>query len=247
MAKSPMSAAQPVAVNSHKMYKYTFFLLFLFLTPWSMAQSNLYSELTTYIKLVESTMAPPTGERLEALNDLATYLAEKNKEGKTAQLIFICTHNSRRSHLSQIWAQTSAAYYGLGDIVCYSGGTEATAFNYRAVAALERIGFRIENPGGTNPRYSVFSSDRIEPLVCFSKTFSDASNPQREFCAIMTCSDADKNCPFVPGADFRIPIPYNDPKEADNTPAEPARYDERCRQIAGEMLYVMRKTKELIR
>jgi hypothetical protein len=67
--------------------------------------------------------------------------------------------------------------------------------------------------------------------------YADAANPQREFCAIMTCSQADEACPNVAGAANRIAIPYEDPKAADGTPEEAAVYDERCAQIARETLY----------
>lgn len=180
-------------------------------------------------------------ERKKQLEKLSDYISNKVAAGETAKLNFICTHNSRRSHLAQIWTSVAAHHYGVTAIEIYSGGTEATAFNPRAVAALERAGFKIENPGGDNPRYSVSFSDEAKPLICFSKTFDHAVNPKQNFAAIMTCSDADENCPFVPGAEFRIPITYRDPKESDDTSREVAVYDERLNQIAKEMLYTMHK------
>ncbi|MCK4776283.1 MAG: protein-tyrosine-phosphatase, partial [Candidatus Krumholzibacteria bacterium] len=59
-----------------------------------------------------------------------------------------------------------------------------------------------------------------------------------DFCAVMTCSQADKNCPVVVGASMRVAIPYDDPKAFDGTDQEAANYDERCRQISREMLYL---------
>lgn len=176
-----------------------------------------------------------TPERKQRLRQLSDYLGAR--QGRPVRLNFICTHNSRRSHIAQVWAATAAAYFGLEGVEAYSGGTEATAFNPRAVAALERAGFRIENPGGDNPRYRVhYAADR-PPLVCFSKTFDDPHNPSQNFAAIMTCSDADENCPFIPGVDLRLPLAYEDPKAADGTPEEAARYDERVRQIGREIGY----------
>jgi hypothetical protein len=55
----------------------------------------------------------------------------------------------------------------------------------------------------------------------------------------MVCAEADKACPFVEGADLRIGLPYQDPKEFDNSPLEDTKYDERCKQIATEMFFVM--------
>ncbi len=201
--------------------------------------STMYPELKEYIEeLLEEVQLIPEG-RKELLAQLATYIREKKGNGHPVALNFICTHNSRRSHLSQIWAATAATYYGIDGITSYSGGTEATAFNPRAVAAMERAGFQIDNPGGNNPRYRVSFSPDEPALECFSKTYDDPFNPQKAFAAIMTCSDADENCPFIPGAEFRLPLTYDDPKEADNTPEETDRYDERVRQIGRELFYAM--------
>ena len=175
--------------------------------------------------------------RKAKLQQLADYITQK--EGKTINLNFICTHNSRRSHISQIWAAVGAAHFGLTGVYTFSGGTEATAFNPRAVAAIQRIGFKADDPGGANPLYRVSFGEDLDPLVSFSKTYDDAANPTQHFAAIMTCSDADEHCPFIPGAEFRLPLTYEDPKLADDTPEEANRYDERVRQIGREMLYAM--------
>ncbi len=177
-------------------------------------------------------------KRKELLNDIATYVESRVNAEKTAQLIYICTHNSRRSHLSQLWAKVAADYYGIGDVETYSGGTEGTAFNPRAVAAMQRAGFDITKAkDGDNPIYEVRYADDAPIQKAWSKKYSDEANPQNDFAAIMTCSDADEACPIVFGASARIAIPYEDPKVADGTAAEAVRYDERCRQIATEMLY----------
>ncbi len=180
-------------------------------------------------------------ERREALDEIARYVRGRVEAGQPARLTFICTHNSRRSHLAQIWAQVAATYYGVGDVETFSGGTEATAFNPRAVGALKRAGFSIstsEAGGKDNPRYQVHFAESAPPLVCFSKLYDQEPNPRKDFCAVMTCSQADAACPLVAGAALRIAIPYEDPKAFDGTPEEAARYDERCQQIAREMLYV---------
>ncbi|MGB3778748.1 MAG: protein-tyrosine-phosphatase [Tunicatimonas sp.] len=177
-------------------------------------------------------------ERKKQLKKMALFIQTKIKAGEEARLIFICTHNSRRSHMSQLWARVAADYYGVPQVHTFSGGTEATAFNPRAVVALERAGFAIKPVSeGENPHYQVSYSPDAPVQEAFSKKYDDAANPQQNFAAIMTCSQADKNCPFVPGATLRIAIPYDDPKEADGTPQEAARYDERSQQIATEMMY----------
>jgi hypothetical protein len=141
--------------------------------------------------------------------------------------------------MAQLWAQAAAHYFGISGVDTYSGGTEATAFNPRAVAALRRAGFEITQASeGENPVYDVRFTDEMEPLRCYSKVHNEPPNPDRGFAAVMTCSDADAACPIVFGAVQRIAITYDDPKTADGTPDEATIYDERCRQIAREMLYV---------
>ncbi len=195
----------------------------------------MYSKLKTYLHNIEGEVEEISDGRKGQLDSIADYIREKNE----AKLIFICTHNSRRSHFCQVWASVMAKHLGVDNIKSYSGGTEVTAFNPRAVAAIERAGFKVEDPGGENPKYKVYFDDEKEPLICFSKIFDVPYNQQQNFAAVMTCSNADENCPVVPGAEKRFFIPYIDPKEWDDTPREKETYDERCRQIATEMYYLM--------
>lgn len=205
-------------------------------TPVQEASDEKRTRLNQYIEERIASFGSITEERRSKLIELSDYLKE---EPSASDLIFICTHNSRRSHLSQVWAQTAADWYSVRNITTYSGGTEATAFNPRAVAALKRAGFDIHRPEGSNPKYIVRNGINRKELICFSKKYSDESNPQSGFVAVMTCSDADQRCPVVSGASARFSLPYVDPKEADDTDQEQARYDERCAQIATEMFFVM--------
>lgn len=198
----------------------------------------LYYKLAEKIETLKNSFNSIPEERKKLLNEFSDYIANKLKEGKEVNLVFICTHNSRRSHITQIWAQSAAEYYGIPNIKCYSGGTEATAFNPRAVKAMQKAGFSIEKKDNSdNPVYLVYYSNDKEPVECFSKVYSDKYNPQKDFAAIMTCSDADENCPVVFGAEARFPIRYDDPKEFDNTELEEEKYDERVEQIGREMVY----------
>lgn len=210
----------------------------------SKPNNKMYPELTSYIESIATEMEAIPQERKNQLKKIALFVHTKKQSGEPANLTFICTHNSRRSHMSQIWAATAAAYYGIEDgINTYSGGTEATAFNPRAVAAMERAGFNIDNPGGDNPHYRVTYAENGPAMECFSKKYDDPSNANENFVAVMTCSEADKNCPFIPGASLRVATPYVDPKEADGTEEEAATYDARCKQIATEMFYIMSEVK----
>ncbi len=206
--------------------------------------TTLYPALLSYFRTLEASLEAIAEPRKSALNQIAQYIEKKINAGEDANLTFICTHNSRRSHMSQIWAKAAAFYLGISQhIHTYSGGTEATAFNPRAVAAIERSGFQIVNPGGENPRYQVNVSENSSSMICFSKTYNDPYNPASDFAAVMTCSDADQNCPIISGADLRVSLPFVDPKLSDGTAKESETYDERCRQIATEMLYVMSRVK----
>ena len=183
--------------------------------------------------------------RKALLNQLADYVQSNSLQnevgGKGVQLTFLCTHNSRRSHLSQIWAKVAADYYEVSDVTTFSGGTETTAMNERIVASLERTGFQIQSSEETteNPNFLVSYANNAEPLECFSKVYNEPPNPSEHYAAIMTCSSADQACPIVPGCDLRLPIRYEDPKVADGKVNEKATYDERSRQICREMLYAM--------
>ena len=181
-------------------------------------------------------------DRKIVLDKLTSYIKSKQKEHKDTKLVYICTHNSRRSHFGQVWAQVAAAYYKVANVHSFSGGTEATAFNINAINALQRIGFGIKAiTDDKNPTYQILYDEQEKPIVCFSKVYNHPQNPQTEFAAIMTCSDAEENCPYIPGVELRIGTTYNDPKAFDNTPEQDDRYSERCQQIALETFYVFSK------
>ena len=197
--------------------------------------------LNTYIQTALARLPDLESKRIQQLEPLSRYIFNKISQGKAADLNFICTHNSRRSHLGQIWLQMAAIYYDIALVVAYSGGTEETAFNPRAVAALQRAGFAVEVGTGENPRYEISSSLGNLHLVSFSKKYDHLENPKKDFCAVMTCAEADEACPVIFGADLKVKLLYEDPKSADGTDHERTAYDERCFQIATEMFYVMKQ------
>jgi arsenate reductase len=203
---------------------------------------TMFPDVSAYVKARTGEYDQITPERRALLEKLSQYISQCRKDGKPIKLNFICTHNSRRSHLSQIWASIAANHYGMEGVETYSGGTEGTAFNPRAIATLKRAGLQIEvAEEGKNPRYAVRFGETDSPMICFSKAYGDKPNPEENFCAILVCSDADKKCPIVAGADARIALPFEDPKVSDGTPLEAETYDERCAQISREMLFVFSK------
>jgi hypothetical protein len=204
------------------------------------SNASLLPALRPYVKEVANELGTISAERRVMLDAIASNIVAQLEAGKAAQMTFICTHNSRRSHMSQIWAQTAAYYYGLDQVHAFSGGTQATACNCRTVAAMRRVGFAIEDATtGDNPLYLVRYADDRPPIRAYSKLYNADANPKRDFIALMTCSVADKTCPVVQGAISRYAIHYADPRLCDDTPAETPAYNERCREIAREMFYIM--------
>ena len=178
-------------------------------------------------------------KRKEVLQPLVNYIQDKVDTNEEIRLNFICTHNSRRSHLSQIWAQTMAFQFGIRNVFCYSGGTEATAMFTKVGETLVNQGFEIQQLSeNENPVYAIKYSDNEPPIIAFSKTYFDAFNPKTNFGAIMTCNNADEGCPMVIGAEARFPIKYDDPKAFDGTEIMNEKYTERSLEIASEMCFV---------
>ncbi len=202
----------------------------------------MYPEIKTIIAQFTDNAVSP--ERKKLLQPLADYIRQKAEKEEDILLNFICTHNSRRSHLSQIWAQTMAHYFGVKNVFCYSGGTEATAMFPKVKETLETQGFKIQLLcNADNPVYAVKYTNNQHPVIAFSKKYDEAFNPESGFCAIMTCSSADQGCPFIAGAEKRLPIQYEDPKLSDGTAEMNQIYTERSLQIANEMWWVFKQVK----
>jgi len=204
----------------------------------------MYRQLENYCdRLAEQFDSIPAG-RKQVLDEIAGYVARRIAMNERARLVYVCTHNSRRSQFGQVWAQVAAKYYGVPRVDAFSGGTEVTSFHRNAINALERAGFRVKTSEvSKNPLYKVYYDDTENYSGCFSKLYTASENPKTHFAAIMTCSEAEENCPFIPGADLRIATPYEDPKSSDATTLRDTVYDERCRQIALECLYLFSKLK----
>ena len=199
---------------------------------------NLGNQLCSTFELI------PT-ERRELLNRIAISVSDELKVKNEANLIYVCTHNSRRSHFGQIWSAVAAAYFGIENINTFSAGTEATAFHPNAMNALRSQGFTINALSvSQNPIYEV-DFGGTKSIKCFSKTITDESLP-KALIAIMTCSDAAENCPFVPGASHRFNTTYDDPKAYDGTNLQQEKYIERSLQIAREIFYLFYEIKNQI-
>ncbi|WP_161888172.1 low molecular weight phosphatase family protein [Pontibacter russatus] len=206
---------------------------------------ELYPPLNATVQELEQEFHLIQTERKQRLQQLTAYIQQKQAQDLPVQLNFICTHNSRRSHMAQLWGLAAATHYAIPYIACFSGGTEATAFNQNAVKAMQRLGFRIDKGSdAANPVYQACYAPNVPPAQVWSKVVTDAANPATAFAAIMTCTDADQNCPFVPGTELRLALPFEDPKAFDGTPEEEEKYLERARQIGRELLYAFHQLKK---
>ena len=194
----------------------------------------------TLEKIAQSAEGTLPEDRKQNIRPIIDYVRKQISIPTIAQLNFICTHNSRRSHLAQVWAQVAADFYKI-PAKTFSAGVEVTAFHPNAVRSFEELGFIVKKGAGENPIYQL----TLEPtqVSCFSKNIDDASLPADHFAAIMVCDDADENCPFLPGADVRIPLRYVDPKRADGTAEERAIYRATSLEIAHEMFYLFSQIK----
>ena len=218
----------------------------VFLITSSFARADLTPELEQYLNQRQAEFNQIDTARRIVLEPLAKALASGLHDKSIVDVTFVCTHNSRRSHMSQLWMKAAAESLKL-PLTTWSGGTESTAMNPRAVASLRRAGFKIiQTTKNSNPIYHVSMGTESPTQTCFSKPWSSAPNPTSDFFAVMVCNDADQKCPTVPGATDRFAIPFVDPKVSDGTEAESSTYDERSAQIAREFLWVAHKTKEFL-
>ncbi|MCT4665975.1 MAG: protein-tyrosine-phosphatase [Flavobacteriales bacterium] len=201
---------------------------------------RLNSTLHTFITQLKSDTIPEN--RKVELENIAKYINETKAENETLIFNFVCTHNSRRSHFAQIWAQAISYYYQMKKTICFSSGTEETRIYPSVIKTLDSQGFSLEQKEeNENPLFHIHFGKSIPALFGFSKTIDHSSIPNKGVIVITTCSDADKNCPFIPGAKKRFRLPFEDPKISDGTALEMEHYAERSLQIASEMKYLFSK------
>ena len=201
---------------------------------------KLYNNLQQAIAKLELEFDSIPESREQELKEIALTIKNSLTLFGRADLTVICTHNSRRSQLGQLWLKVAALHYGITNIYTFSGGTEATAFNIRMVNALHDFGFKVKNLDETlNPKYHIKLADNDDTMdVLYSKVYNESYNPQQNFIALLVCNSADKGCPIVAGAFRRISLPYLDPKEFDDTNLEKEKYLEKVNEIGREMLFI---------
>jgi len=185
--------------------------------------------------------------RANLLQEIGMFINNRFKEDKQINLNFICTHNSRRSQLAQIWSCYATNFYKIKKIENFSGGTAVTAFFRKTVKTLQEVGFKfqLQEFSHQNPKYLIHYKNCTNPIVGFSKLY-DHENNKKPFIAITTCSQANENCPFIPDAIQRFHLPFIDPKIFDNTLSQSEKYLETNKQIAGEIHYIFKMIEKSI-
>ena len=144
------------------------------------------------------------------------------------QLLFVCTHNSRRSQLSE--ALAAHRWQEDSRITVRSCGTEQTACHPSTANALEDLGWEVQDQG--NGRFQVQRDLTTRSL--WSKTLDEVPR-DLPIVAMMTCAEADEACPAIVGAVARIPWRFPDPKIADGTPESRATYRTVAEAIARDL------------
>ena len=195
-------------------------------------------------KITELKINKIITSRKSILVGIINYVQTKIDLKKDINLNFICTHNSRRSHYCQIWAQVLAEYFKIKKFKSFSGGTISTDVSENVINSLIKCGFRLNSKVKKKQTiYKLSFSNDTSEILCFSKKFNDKFNPKNNFAAIMTCSSAEKNCPFISGSDKIISIPYDDPKKFDDSRYVDQEYMKINLIIASEMYYVFSSLK----
>ncbi|HMQ63132.1 MAG TPA: protein-tyrosine-phosphatase [Flavilitoribacter sp.] len=224
------------------------FLFFFLLTSANQPPikgPKLYKKLQHYCKSLPNEFDQIPDDRKRKLEELGDYIFKRSHAGQPVTLTVICTHNSRRSHMGQLWFLAASGWYGIPHMDVFSGGIEETAFHPNAVAALKKAGFKIAQLNSeNNPAYEASYGVSFKPKAMFSKQYGHYLNPNKDFAAVMVCSEADASCPLVPGSEDRFSLPFDDPRYFDNTAAETEKYDETCRLIARDFFYAVYTAKQ---
>ncbi len=213
-------------------------LVLIALQSYAQLQLEINKDLKVYTNELVTSFDEITQERKDQLTEIGDFLVSNLQEEGTFSVLFVCTHNSRRSHLADTWFKYASLFYGVDSLQSFSGGLEETAFNINAINALERAGFTIHYNKEIENRVVSITPGKFPVWRMKSKHFSHPINPTSDFAAVMVCSDADKSCPLVPGASGRFALPYADPRYYDGTPAQDTKYDQASRTIALEMFYL---------
>lgn len=198
---------------------------------------SIYPKIVDIIKQVENLSKSVTHPNSSI--EISNCILAAQQANKPLNLNFVCTHNSRRSQFSQVWAYTLSHYFGMTELLTFSSGTESTSVYRSVIDSLSNHGFKTKKlVSSENPKYSIRISDELEPLILFSKTISEVRQSAKQFIAIMTCSAADESCPIVLGASNRFKMTFEDPKHSDGSIHEGNTYDSKSIEIAITLFHI---------
>lgn len=204
---------------------------------------HLNKKLMSYVTEVITEFDKIDINRRAKLTAIGTHIMNEKKRNGKVDILFVCTHNSRRSHMAHAWLETAVHFYGINDVTAYSGGLEATDFHTNAIGALERAGYGIKKLGKPDPVQKYQMANGVKKSIFYSKKYTDIPDLKPNFTAILLCADADKSCPIVDGTKARFAIPFEDPRYYDNTPSAEFQYDASVREIAREIFFLMESVK----
>lgn len=207
----------------------------------------MFESLYNFCEKLSSTADEIDAIRLPALTTLADYLTEIYTKEDVSAVVFVCTHNSRRSLIGELMLALCAEYYSLPPLHTYSAGTEATRLSTQACEALTDIGYEIkidESTDTSNPIHHFRWSDTMSPHLSFSKKYTHSHLPTSDYCGVMVCNEADAGCPVIQGMAARVSLPYLDPKRMDGTLEQHSAYMRCIREIGREMMWVAHSVKD---
>ena len=202
----------------------------------------LNSRIINSIELIKKSSSTHSSKK--ELLKLIDYISNKINLDKEININFICTHNSRRSIFSQIWAKVFSDYYGLQKVRTFSGGTESTYVSQNVIKTLSSYGFVINKlDQKKNSNYEITYSSSKNKILIFSKKYNEISNPKKNFVAVTTCLSAKENCPFISSSEKIISLSYDDPKKYDKISEPTKMYLNISNQIATDMNFVFSNLK----
>ncbi len=169
----------------------------------------------------------PSGNQIKRLDHVVRGIDKFIGECNT--VVFLCTHNSRRSQYCEIWGNYFSSVYKKS-ITFLSAGAVKTKVHKQIYKSLERVGVKVD-------RNSSINIENIT-IIPFSKTLSDIN--KKQFISIMTCSNYEKTCPFDPRSLINLQLFYKDPKRYDNSNREAEEYDKTSFMIACEINYILK-------
>lgn len=217
-------------------------ILFIFLIMASQtgyAQDIRFNdELDKFCKQTKREFLSIPAERRAILNGIAEQLTKKKYIG------FTCQTNTRRTMLLQTWAQTAFLFYGLNQKFAFSIGDTISEVYPEVVNVLQLSGFyytALENalPNG----YVIYVGKDIPIDYMVSKTDFGTIDPAKSV-VVNICSSGEQSAltANIP----HVSLAYQSPAIFEKTPEEKQKYEELNRQIATEMLYLAKRTKDLI-